>query len=284
MPYKTILVNLDTEAHAAGLAKTAIDLARTFSAHLIGLHVVPNPFITATVPPEATGELIAAQKLAFEAAARKIGEMFEKAVAGQDVSFEWRRLETHFEPAVEAAMRHGREADLVVVGQPTKAVNLIDGLTMAEEFMLGLGRPILIVPPKPSMATIGKDVLVCWNGKRESARAAFDALPFLEKAETVRLLSSGQPKSGGWIDIYEEPAAMTGIAASLRRHGIVSETVRGESARATVGEEIVKKAAAYGCDLIVMGGYGHWRLREVIFGGATRSLLDHASIPVLMSH
>jgi len=278
MTPKTILAHADTEAHAASVIGLGIGLAKTFDAHLIGLHVVPDAFISAAVPPEVVGELLDAQRMANEEAAKRIKGVFDKTVAGASVSFEWQQAEARFETVASVVLRHGNAADVVVANQPEHSINLIDGIDTSEEVMLGLGRPVLIVPNSSSVSTIGKRVLLAWNGSRESARAAFDALPFLQQAESVRILSAARGKSG------DDAAPTVGIEAALSRHGVRCSVVKAVSAPAEVGGALLSAAKEHDCDLIVMGGYGHWRFREIVFGGATRGVLEQTTIPVLMSH
>jgi nucleotide-binding universal stress UspA family protein len=284
MSLKTVLVHLETEAAAVSVAKTALNLAKSFSAHLIGLHVVPDAFISAAVPPEVVGELLEAQREANRAAGKRVADSFAQVIAGQDVSSEWRLIEAHFEPVATVAMRHGREADLVVLAQPDQSINLIDGIGATEEVMLGLGRPALIVPSQSQLQTVGKRILLAWNGSRESARAVFDSLPMLKKAENVRILTAGPDKGGLWAGTDGDPAPAAGIAAALARHGVKCEIARAAAPSSDVAHDLLSETQSAGCDLLVMGGYGHWRLREIVFGGATKGVLKNAKVPVLMSH
>jgi len=284
MPLKTILVHLETEAQALAVTQVAIGLAKTHAAHLIGLHVVPDPFISAAVPPEVVGELLDAQRNANLAGAKRIGETFNVALAQANVPFEWQAIEAHFESAASIVIRQGNAADLVVLGQPDRSINLIEGIATPEEVMLGLGRPVVIVPNKPSVTTIGQRVLLGWNGNRESARAAFDALPFLQKAESVRLLAAGRPHGAHWGGIRDDAAPTGAIVAALARHGVRASVATTEAGPAEVASALLAQAKEHRSDLVVMGGYGHWRMREIVFGGATHGILEHATIPVLMSH
>jgi nucleotide-binding universal stress UspA family protein len=283
MPIKTILAVLNSEAQAANLSKSALAVAKRFEAHLIGLHVVPNAFVYSTVPMEATGELIEAQRQASEATAGRIEMSFKAQAEGSGVPFEWRKAVAQFDIPANVAMRFGRIADLVIVSQPETAVNMIDGMAMTEEILLGLGRPVLVVPNGPALASIGKRILLAWNGSKESARATFDALPFLQAADSVRILSA-QPPKRRWSGAQEAIAPATGLATVLERHGVRCALAQATAAAPEVGNELLAQAKANDCDLIVMGGYGHWRINEIVFGGATRAVLDQAGLPVLMSH
>ena len=128
--------------------------------------------------------------------------------------------------------------------------------------------------------TVGSHVLVAWNATREAARAVNDAMPILQKAEKVTVLSVNPPseEAGGpaW------PAA--DIALHLARHGVTAEASSTVSLEIDVGNAILSRAADFGSDLIVMGGYGHSRQREFILGGVTRTLLQHMTVPVIMAH
>jgi len=282
MPYKTILAVLNSEDRAADLTKSALAVAKRFEAHLVGLHIVPNAFIGATVPMEATGELIEAQRQAYEAAANRIEATFKAVAGASGVPFEWRKAEAQFDIPANVAMRHGRLADLVIVSQPERAINMIDGMAMTEEIILGLGRPVLVVPNGPAVTSAAKRILLAWNGSKESARATFDALPFLKAADSVRILSAQPPKRrwGGGDDI----APATGLATALERHGVRCALANATAAAGEIGNTLMAEAKASDCDMIVMGGYGHWRINEIVFGGATRAMLDQAGLPVLMSH
>ena len=284
MSIKTILVHLDTEKHAEAITKTAIAVAKTFSAHLIGLHVIPDAFISAAVPPEVVGELIEAQRQANQAAAKRIAETFEKTIASAGVSYEQRSVEAHLETAAMVVMRHGHTADLVVLGQPDKTINLIEGIGATVEVMLGRGRPVLVVPTKAEPSTIGTRVLIGWNGSRESARAVFDAMPFLEAAKSVRILAAGQATGALWGSLADDVAPTAGIEAALARQGVRCKVDTVTASRNEVAGVLLAQAKEHACDLIVMGGYGHWRLREIVFGGATRGILEQTTLPVLMSH
>jgi nucleotide-binding universal stress UspA family protein len=140
------------------------------------------------------------------------------------------------------------------------------------------GRPVLIIPNEGVHSGIGSRVVVAWNGRREATRAAFDAVPLLQQAKDVKVL---------WIDPRSEGedagAFAADLCAALARQGITSEAVAAVSDD-NIGATLLSRAIEYRADLLVMGCYGHSRLREFVFGGATRHILRHMTIPVLMSH
>src|SRR5215471_6305021 len=142
------------------------------------------------------------------------------------------------------------------------------------------GRPILVVPYVGNFADLGRRVVIGWNASREAARAVNDAMPLLTSAETVTVLT---------IDPREGPRAHgelpgADISLHLARHGVKAEIERTVSADLPVGEVLLSRVADLGADLLVMGAYGHSRARELLLGGATRSLLRSMTLPVLMSH
>jgi nucleotide-binding universal stress UspA family protein len=281
MGYKTILVGLVSPRSAKDLIGIAASLAETFDSHLIGLHVVPDAFIPAAVPIEVTAELLEAQRSANEAQGSQVAAVFADAIRGLRFPTEWRKAEARLESIADVIMRHARAADLVIVGQPDEKLDLIDGIDVSEEVMVGSGRPLLIVPSVGHNGPIGKKVLIAWNNSKESARAVFDAVPFLKKAESVTLLTIKPPR-GGEEREGELPAA--DIAAALARHGISPVVSDATAQPHKVAEEILAQVKSTGADLVVMGGYGHWRLREFVFGGATRKMYDAMTVPVMMSH
>jgi nucleotide-binding universal stress UspA family protein len=145
-----------------------------------------------------------------------------------------------------------------------------------DELALGTGRPVLIVPTKGDLAPIGKRVLVAWNGSREASRAAFDCLSLLQPGAKLKLLSVDSPRG---------EATLAAIAAALARHGVKPETMSAaRSEGRSVPEEVLKAAADFGADLLALGCYGHSRLRETVFGGATTRILRDMTLPLLMAH
>jgi nucleotide-binding universal stress UspA family protein len=194
------------------------------------------------------------------------------------VSAEWREIPAG--PEADPAL-HARYADLAILGQldPDRGDSELTK-PRPEQVALVSGRPVLVVPYAGHFDSIGRRVLVAWNASREAARAVSDAMPLLAAAELVTVLTI-DPREGpnGHGEI---PGA--DISLHLARRGVKAETDRTVSAGLPVGEVMLSRAADLGADLIVMGAYGHSRARELLLGGATRSLLRSMTVPVLMSH
>jgi nucleotide-binding universal stress UspA family protein len=150
----------------------------------------------------------------------------------------------------------------------------------AEHVVLAAGRPVLMIPYAGQPAALGERVLVAWNASRESTRALTDALPLLQRAAQVDVLTvNARPGRDGH---GEMPGA--DIALYLARHGVSANVHPTHGEDIGVGEWLLSRAADLGTDLIVMGAYGHSRLREMVLGGATRTILQSMTVPVLMSH
>lgn len=276
MPYRTILVHLNDERRVGQLIDVAAHIADRHEAHLIGLYVVPSGLVGSVT--HDGGRLIESGREAFRNEGKRIAATFEKATAGRPIVAEWRMVEpprNHPGPA-EAVLDQAGAADLIVASQTDEAWDFHLLLDFPERLALESGRPTIVVPHAGRFPTCGKRVLVAWNGRREAVRAVFDALPILERAEAVRVLSVNPDQTGG--------ASNSEIAAALARHGVKCETAQSVTAGIEVGDDLLNRAADFSADLIVMGCYGHTRFREFVFGGASREILQHMTVPVLMSH
>jgi len=281
MSYKDLLVVLDSEAPARRRIDLAAALAERFEAHLVGLYPLPIPeaprhfgyYDPALLDP-FFGELRGRAR----ETADKLREVFQHVTSLRGLSAEWRVIAEG--PEADPAL-HARYVDLTILGQldPDRGeTEMIQ--PRPEQVTLASGRPILVVPYAGRFETVGRRVLIGWNATREAARAVNDAMPLLAAAETVTVLTI-DPREGP--DGHGElPGA--DISLHLARHGVKAEIERTVSADLPVGDVLLSRAADLGADLLVMGAYGHSRARELLLGGATRSLLRSMTVPVLMSH
>jgi nucleotide-binding universal stress UspA family protein len=147
---------------------------------------------------------------------------------------------------------------------------------LPQELALQAGRPVLAVPYQGRPTEFGRRVLVAWNGKREAARAVHDAMPLLRGAEQVTVVTVKPER--------KERTPLEDIADLLRRHGIRTEQAVIDPAGAKVGIALLAEAGKRDCDLMVMGAFGHSRLKEMVFGGVTEAVLGAMTIPVLLSN
>jgi nucleotide-binding universal stress UspA family protein len=176
---------------------------------------------------------------------------------------------------------HARYADLAVLGQrdPGAALHANAG-DVAAATLLASGRPILVLPYVGDYPTVGRKALVGWKSTREAARAVSDALPLLQQADVVTVLSINP--EGGIGGDGDVPAG--DIALHLTRHGVNAVAAHTVAKEIPEGDALLNYADDIGADLIVAGGYGHSRTREVLFGGVTRTLLKTMTLPALLSH
>jgi nucleotide-binding universal stress UspA family protein len=280
MSYRTILVHCNDRRRVETLLAPAVSLAEQFHAHLIGLSVMPPVEVVPVAPAVGLPIVLDEQCNLYRQENPAMRSAFEAATHGRAIVSEWRDDVADAQGVAPRVLHYARAVDLVVAGQtdPQWAGTL--WLDVADRLAMESGRPVLIVPNAGADATIGGKVLLAWNGRREAARAAFDALPILERAKEVKVV---------WVNAQSErePAqdiAASDICATLARHGAKCQVTEQQELRAGVGETLLACAKEMSADLLVMGCYGHTRLREFVFGGASRYVLAHMSLPVLMSH
>jgi nucleotide-binding universal stress UspA family protein len=276
MSYKTILVHIDPGKRCSVRVEVAIRLARQHDAHLVALHALapfePPGYVLAEMGPEIVE---AHRHVAATAMARAESEFTRQVSAAGLRNVEWR---TAIDDPVDAMTLHARYADLAVIGQMDASDRSLVPANFPERLVLAAGRPVLILPSVGSFATVGKRILVAWNPSREATRAVTDAIPLLRLADTVHVMAVNS-KAG-----EHGTVAGADIGLYLARHGVRVEVKSDHGAEIDVGNELLSRAADLDADLIVMGGYGHSRLREWVLGGATRTILEAMTAPVLMSH
>ena len=279
MTFANILVHLDGSDHAQVRIAIASELSKRFDAHLIGLAASGSLQIPGDAQVPFAGAFMGSVTDSMRDNANAAAAAFRTFSDRQQLRPAESRVEL---AAVETALlEHGRYSDLVVVGQPTRDTSDFRALNMSGlvYLLMGVARPVLVVPYAGQSKPPGARVLVAWNDSPQSMRAVTDALPLLKKAEQVDLLMLN-PRKSRWIDT-EEPGAE--IALYLARHS-VKVSVHAESVDIDAGNAILSRAADLDSDLIVAGAYGHSYLREMILGGVTQRLLDTMTVPVLLSH
>jgi len=268
MTYKNLVVHVDDSKGCAGRVEAAIRLASAHGAHLTGLYLMD------IAPRMPTGDR-SARDNADAAAAR-----FQSAVDAAGISGEV-RVESGFDTEFPNILSvHGRYADLVMLGQADPDDHAEGAQELPELVVMGSGRPVLIVPYIGAPAGLGERVTIAWDASREAARAVADAMPILEQAKAVTVVSVNPRRQQ--FGHGEEPGADIGL--HLARHDIKVEVQRLESRDVDVANTLLSHIADQSSDLLVMGGYGHSRLRELVLGGVTRTILESMTIPALMSH
>jgi nucleotide-binding universal stress UspA family protein len=285
MQFKDILVHVDDGPRGTARLTLATDLARGNDAHLAGLFVVDVPgsdlFYGAGIGLGGGGldAMMTAARSEQVARAEAAGEAFREMLRREGLKGEWRSVEG--ETAAVLSL-HARYADLTILDQPNDAAPFKGSSPDAVlvNVMMSSGRPLLAVPYAGNFDHVGDHVLVAWNASREATRAVNDAMPLLRGAKAVTVLAVN-PRHGieGHGDV---PAA--DIALHLARHGVKAEAAHTVATDISEGDALLSYAADIGVDLIVCGGYGHSRAREMVFGGVTRTLLQEMTVPMFFSH
>jgi len=278
MSYRDILVHLTLDPRNTARTQMAIAMARRFGARVSGLYTVPPPNVPYYMGEYIPTELI--QKQMDEAQKSSVGAKDDFLRICTDAGIEHRWLSSDLAP-VEALRLASRSCDIALVGQPdpnpTDPAAIPYGTdVLPHELALQAGRPILAVPHTGDFGEIGRRVLVAWNGKREAARALHDAMPVLRGAEVVHLVTIGAERKGR--------TPLNDVAGHMQRHGLRLETAVITSNGAKVGVKLLEEAKARGCDMMVMGAFGHSRLREMVFGGVTETVLSNMALPILLSN
>lgn len=270
MTYRTVLLHVTDDPGVEQRIAVATALAERFGARLVGMHVSPPPIIPVGYGEGAAyvgPEIIEAQREAAKIVAERVEKAF-RTVTADRADTAWRMDDG--DPGELVAMA-ARTADLTISGR--LEASGIDALArqVVEQLVHEAGGPVLMLPPGAAKPP-GTRVLVAWNGRREAARALKDALPFIVTAEETYIVSIGE-------DAGEELEA---AVAMVERHGAKVRAHR-VTDYSDAGHALLEATVANGCDLLVMGAYGHSRLREMVLGGATRHILQNAKVAVLFS-
>lgn len=282
MSYKTILIHLDSFESTESVVEQAVSLARINDAHVIGL--APSGF--ASLPAGdyfgTSARYINDIQQELDEAAKAAAAKFEKQC--QKMGFEAFEARIFNESVVASLIEHAAFTDLIVLSQPNDdATQASASPGLVGDLLMEGGRPVLVMPNTQKPASEFKQVVVAWDGSRQAGRAIIDAMPLLQRAETVNivLVNAGDRKSKFAAVHGQEPGA--DIGAFMARHD-VNTNVRQIVTSTSVSDALLNEVSDSKTDLLVMGGYGHSRFREWILGGTTREVLEGMSVPVLMSH
>ena len=272
MPSRDILVVIDNESGVQRRLAAAAALAGRGPLRLTGMYVTGMPASQAFADLDGWAQLVDAYMTAQRAEAQKAEVAFRAELARLKLDGDWHCREAD---RTEGVIARGRLHDLVVIGQPDPDA-VANGLRPSE-VVLAAGRPCLLVPYVGEIATLGRRVLVAWNGTREAARALHDALFLIDGAEAVSVLEIDP--IGGADDLRAADAV-----AALARRGVAATAETAVSDGMPIADVILSRAADVTADLLVLGAWGHSRLRECVLGGASRGILSEMTVPVLMSH
>lgn len=274
--FARILVHVGLDRANSDRLGFAVALAERFGSAMTGAYLMPPLIPSAVAVGDVLPELIVEQEKLAQADAETARRAFLDHTTRKALKTEWHGLR---EPGLPKLRHLARCVDLAVVGQvdpdmPDEAVML-----RPEELVLGSGRPAIVVPYIGGPHAFGRKVAIAWNGSRESARAVGDAMPFLREAESIWAVSINAPDEtdGG-------PGPAMELVKHLADHGVKAQPQILKSSDISAADMLLSRIADLGADSLVMGCFGHSRLREIVLGGMTRDILRHMTVPVLLSH
>jgi len=280
MSLKNLLVYVDDKPSCVKRLDAAITLAKAFEAHLTALTLIAEPHVPPALGVHIPAEVLSSQREAAEQRAKALLEKVRQQGDQAGLSIELRHEWVMLDDFASAFARQARHVDLTIVGQSDPDEGDVDAELIAEAAFMQSGRPTLLIPYIGAKALPPKRIVIAWDGSRESARAVGDAMPLMTRAESVTVLVVDPDSLKGHVG--EQPGA--DLATHLARHGVKAEVVTAASGGLGVGDVIIGQATDMGAEMVVMGGYGHSRLRELVLGGATQSILDHMPIPTFLAH
>ncbi len=293
MNYHKILVPFTGSDRHVGVLPSALSVADKFNAYCEILFIRPEPYqalpyLGDAAPDVVEKEIVESANQAADAAVTHLQTALALAAknAGAKLiddkipegKFCTRLVERSGE-TIEVAARRSRLSDLVIFvgGEGHSEVAVSSALSAV---LMKTGRPILIIPGTDYQKQIGRNVMIAWDGSTEAANAVRGALPFLEKASSIKILNAQQ-------NIAEE-GVKTGFAEALGEYldlfGLEHTEMVIDPETKGVAQALLEQASQDDCDLLVMGGYGHSRIRELILGGVTQHILEHTTIPVVIAH
>lgn len=279
MPFKTLLAVVRDEENAAAIFSNAFGLCESANSHVVGYHAADaigvNPALRGPLLEEWTRKALENRALVT----RNIHKAFNTAASASQAHAEWREPDQAAVPDSSRTLAYARTADVIIIARKRTGQDfMVPDLTL-EDLLLGSGRPVYVLPDGMVHDQPPHKVLVAWSDTPESTRAAYDALPLLKHA------------SGGVRIVCPRPAdaehalpMASALAESLARHGVKVEVEPLQASHFNAGPALLAAASSFNADALVMGAWGHSRLREFVLGGATDTVLRECPIPVLMTH
>ena len=277
MQIRSILVTLAAGSSAQSVTGGAVIMARALQARLLGLHVIDIVPFAHYLAPDTPAEVIELQHEKLLADAKQTEATFKQICKEAQIDAQWMCVEGSTHHLVE---HYSRYNDLVCVSAPTATEDSFASLPKGEDLVFSTGRPVLLIPEAFDAQSIGQHVTIAWNGSREAAIAISNAMPILSTADRVSVVCL--------IDGDIDEAQARNLGEDMRRylaqHDIMAQEQVLDAGNIEPAQYLHDWARVEGSDLLVMGAYGHARIREFILGGATRWSVRHSTIPVLMTH
>jgi nucleotide-binding universal stress UspA family protein len=280
MTIKDLLVHVDQSPATATRLDAALELGERFGAHVTALHLIAEPFMRNMAGYHLPADVLKEHLRHAEAEAEQVFAQAREAADHRGISLETRAESGSLDRLPALFARNARNTDLVIIGEPNAEAGGADETLLVEAAFMDTGRPALVIPQAGAVKLPPERVLIAWDGSREAARAVHDSMPLLRLAEEVVILIVDASKLGPRFG--QQPGA--GIVAHLGRHKVACRINQVQSGGSAITDLILAEAKSAGADLIVMGGYGHSRLRELMLGGVTRHMIERMTLPVLLAH
>jgi nucleotide-binding universal stress UspA family protein len=274
MSYKELFVHLDSTERSDDRLEVALEIARRFDASVSALYAECDPFL-ANLASQNVHQM-------FADSAARARSLFDEKASGAGVSAYWETSISRRDSALTKAVAFGaRHCDLAILGQhdPSEEQSGVPA-DLVEQVVIHTGRPSLVVPRSGRPHGIGRRIMIGWNAGREAVRAVHDALPFLQSAEEVALVSINPRQE----DRGHGAVPGADMARHLEAHGVHAKVETREIEGMSPMETLLSQGAEKGADLLVVGAHGHYGFPDLLRGSGTKHLLRHMTIPVLMSH
>ena len=274
---KDIIVNLSVTKEGSVVGKYAVSVAAALQAHLTGVAFIYDPVVPISGAGYIPAEVIETQREDNETAAEAAIKSFTVATDQAGISAEPLMTSASLAGAGDRFARMARRFDLAIVGQAQPEISSMEQI-IGETTLFESGRPMIMVPYIQKAPFKTDNVMICWDGSRTAARAVADAIPVIRNSGRVEIVIVTNERG------KEDEIEGADIGQHLARHGLKVDVHRISGGNIDVADALLSHAADSGADLMVMGGYGHSRLREFVLGGVTRSIFESMTVPVLMSH
>jgi nucleotide-binding universal stress UspA family protein len=274
---KDIVVNLSVSQEVGPAGDYAVSVASAFKAHLTGIAFVYDPVVPVSGTGYIPAEIIETQQADNETAAKAAIARFSAATKREGLSAEPLTVTASLAGAGDQFARVARRFDLAIVDQSRPETSSMEEV-IAEATLFGSGRPMIVVPYIQKGPLKLDNVMVCWDGSRQAARAIADAMPLLVKAGSVEIVIIANERG------KQDEIEGADMGEHLARHGLKIDVNRMAGGNIDVADALLSHAADSGADFMVMGGYGHSRLREFVLGGVTHTILRSMTVPALLSH
>ena len=275
MSYNSVLVFLDNSAASERRLDFALQFAQQHNAHLTGIHMSYGPLLPFDPYGQVSGVALEWEMEVQKKQQKSKAEFTHKA-GNAGINFDW---DCYRDTELHQVVARARLADICLVGQVSNGTSDNEiNRNFFSQFVINLGKPVLFLPGEKECSAEFKHIVVAWNGSRESTRAIADAMPLLQSARIVSVISaSSKKKQNGQMPDVD-------VAAFLARHKVKVDVEKVDIDSAEVADLILSRIDLKSADLLVMGAYGHTRFSEFVLGGMTRTIMKKMTVPVLMSH